>query len=550
MPPKINLFKPIKKKIIRKKPSKIKPKPKPKFIIDRRNPYSKFLIISDEELLDSLDEHVLTIKTVPGNIELFRVFNILRSVLPWFMVKEFFIFYSENSLKNIVTVFNEFISLPHVETAIKKSKKILMERKAIPSSKHIPIGEVFKKKSKIFKPIKIKQPFFINEIKSYCESQYKIAPWVSQILGEKINIKGIVVKYNDEIKSYLTDKNVGNDWYIVKNSWYRDVCKYGREFRTLRGLKNIVGYRVQDKRTLGRQASDFFVIEETKAIYDASINFQQEEVEIDTFYDTAKPILLNKLQNFNSSYNRNYIEKILNTFSITNFLNEYSKIVVFLEKLIKNDQIFHQRIKHMQYTPEIFISLTKEEMLPEIYKNPKADKNEMDSIIQEKRKEIIDNFIKETKLLFTRKKTKPELFRKLYYPEVNTFCLKINDAEIDDIIYYEEDGVLYCFEFDMIKNETKNPITNKDFSLEFINQIKKIRSRSIKEKEKEKIIEQEIELAPDLFKFLREEIEAITPIYCSECDEEIFIPLYKSVKRSKIVQFCRKECFDKFNFKE
>ena len=55
------------------------------------------------------------------------------------------------------------------------------------------------------------------------------------------------------------------------------------------------------------------------------------------------------------------------------------------------------------------------------------------------------------------------------------------------------------------------------------------------------------ELAPGLFQKLRERITQMTPIYCNQCDAEVFAPPYTTPRGAQRLKFCSKECFDRYD---
>ena len=49
----------------------------------------------------------------------------------------------------------------------------------------------------------------------------------------------------------------------------------------------------------------------------------------------------------------------------------------------------------------------------------------------------------------------------------------------------------------------------------------------------------------EAFKKLRERITQITPIYCNQCDAEVFAPPFTTPRGADRLKFCSKECFDR-----
>ncbi len=369
------------------------------------------------------------------------------------------------------------------------------------------------------------------EIPDVCVSEYKTASWMKEFSPRPI--KGIVIKQ----AAWATDEQVAPGWYKPKRTWFEYVCKNGRVFVT-----NSVGY-ITD---LGE------VIVETEEMYNASkLDNTTSIVALEKANDQSFAAAKSMLQ-ANEIIPDKYITDILSHLpddTNADMAKSLANFLVFTYPLIKTPQVFIERIRRGLYKPGTVLDLTKAEKLPEIYKNPTANRDQMDTIIRNKASRFVDDFMKRIQIDLGARvyaaPVKPEAFPR---PAVQTASC----PQTPNIIYYNEGGEMYCFDLEKVKNKTKNPVTGVKFTKAFKNEMKKLEIvytdilPDLTTTEEE--VEEVEDLAPGLFERLREEILLLKPVYCSSCGKTVAVPEFKSVKGSEVVKFCDSKCFERFRF--
>jgi hypothetical protein len=402
--------------------------------------------------------------------QLIKMFNILKNGIPWPLVKPFFKEFDANTNpiyeSNIVLFFENYIKRPEIEEQINEMKNVIFSRQVDPlpwaSQKNIKIDrpKLKKRVADWEAPAARRKPMFgQGDFLSKCEQEYRRAPWMYKFINEPI--RGFALR--NEIPQYTTDQIVYTNneqedlipWYKANQKWYKEVCEKGREFN-----EGNVAYITA--------TGD--VIVETKEMYETSkkdwehiINIEFSPVNEHSF-DVAKTLL--KENSILSNYKSKDIDAILasisenvpfNTSKNYDMAKKLSWILVFLSKLTKEPQIYHYRVQNHQYKPEDLILLDRYTLLPEIYKNPNANSDEIEYLLKTRRRFIENQFYSRLQPIEIgkRKKTspmRPEIFRYL-----TTDAFSKCPQNLKDIIYYEEDGELYCFNRKELK--TINPIT-------------------------------------------------------------------------------------------
>jgi hypothetical protein len=202
-------------------------------------------------------------------------------------------------------------------------------------------------------------------------------------------------------------------------------------------------------------------------------------------------------------------------------------------------------------------------MLPEIYQDPSTDKKEIDELIRRKRNVIEQDFyyrLKKTINPTLRKAAGP--MRLNYYAPLKTSVREKCPPGVTDVVYYEDEQELFCFERQTIINTRYNPATGKPWRSTFLKEMNNIKNpvlinpvleqslnsqKIIPEKDSQQNIAEKV-LAPGLFDKLREEISLLQTYMCTKCSKEMLVPRYKSIQNGKTVQFCTQECFDNYDF--
>jgi hypothetical protein len=538
MPPPLNLLKKLKPRA--KPPPKIKARERKKKALEPKkadivyadifkiNPYKVFATIPIEDLDDAIDKWMFKLNSMDNRLEI-NMFNIIKNRIPWTKVRPFFVQFAENAEPNILKFFHKYKS--DIKVSIMRTKKLLEERKAISLGPYVEKEEVYIPKYKAKLP-KLNPPIqrrYETKFVSQCEKDYKKAPWVqstSPIIGVVLNINF------PDAKRWTTPRIINNEWAIVKTDWYTNTCYHGRPF-----IPGFVGYLSNDGQ----------VIEETKEIYDSIYSHEVEDDDVVNDRSiNAATILLNYA--FPDMNVNEIITKLPKT-SNEELAKTVSWLVVFMSKLINQPQIYHNRIKKGRYVPGDIVTLTKYDMLPEVYENPNfTDREQVNDIITSKRKDIEADFndLRKSNQI-ERAKFNPKKQKLYKYPSVK---LPPECKNIEDPIYFKENDKMYCLDRKLIIDVDINPYTGAKIPDDI-----KRRARQLKDltRASSKLEEEQRELAPGLFNALEEEIDtlyAFEPIYCDQCDKEVVDPRFKSFKGGKKVEFCSTECFDKYKFKD
>lgn len=533
-------------------------------VFNKRDPFKSFLTFSDSEMYEQIIAFISTLSPLSDR-QLIKMFSILRNGIPWPLVKPFFEEFDDSNSTNIVSFFDNFIKRPEIEEQINEMKYVILSRQIDPltspvSRPTIPQAVGPKRVADWELPVGVRKPMFgPGDIPSICEQEYRRAPWMYKFINEPI--RGFALR--NEIPQYTTDQIIktndkrddmgSNPWYKANQKWYREVCEKGRVFN-----EGNVAY----------VTATGDVIVETREMYETSKRDWEHIIDIEfspvneQSFDVAKMLL--KDNPILSHYKSEDIDAILASISENagptqrvnyDMAKKLSWILVFLSKLTKEPQIYHYRVQNHQYKPEDLILLDRYTLLPEIYKNPNANSDEIEYMVKSRRRFIENQFYSRLQPIEIgkRKRTapaRPEIFKYL-----TTDAFSKCPPNLKDIIYYEEDGELYCFNRKELK--TTNPVTGKKLSPEFLDELARINYSNnvdydgginilpeiIKEKQADK------ELAPGLFQKLKEIIMSNGNIlHCSFCNAEVSDPKYKSIKGMTTVQFCEQECFDQFQF--
>lgn len=529
-----------------------------KVVFNKNNPFKSFLSFSDNEMYEQILNYTQNLSPLSDR-QLIKMFSILRNGIPWTLVKPFFEEYDNSDSNNIVSFFENYIKRSVIKSQIDEMRDIILSRQTTPMTLTRRAAPRTLADIVVSKPILLphdptipRKPMFgPGDIPSICEQEYRRAPWMYKFIKEPI--RGFALK--DETPIYTTALILspsGDAWYKASQQWYREACsREGREFK-------------EGKVAYVTATGDIIV--ETKEMYETSKRDWKYILDIEfspvneQSFDAAKTLL--KDNPILSHYSSRDIDSILASISgnaeyMENHVmaRKLSRILVFLSKLTKEPQIYHHRVRNHQYAPQDLLSLDRYTLLPEIYKNPDANSGEIEYLLKSRRRFIENQFYSRLQPVEIGKRkrtspTRPDVFKYLT-TDAHSKC----PPALQDIIYYEEDGVLYCFN----RNELvdTNPVTGKPLSRKFLNELARINPNStepnvdMNTQAGEIVRERQIdkELAPGLFQKLKEKIAFSDNIlHCSFCNNEVMDPKYKSIKGTQNVQFCEQECFDQFQF--
>ena len=160
-----------------------------------------------------------------------------------------------------------------------------------------------------------------------------------------------------------------------------------------------------------------------------------------------------------------------------------ANIVVYLN--IPEAQTFIANIEKEYYLPEILATLSPSEKFPEVYQDPKLTGKFIDDItanIDNKIYKFVYNlglieYMDSNPSMKKRTDTNPEYTRSIKTNKRLNACenkTRVKGIPDTDIVYYKEDGKIYCFSVDelydrlIINENITNPETNKQFDIEFI----------------------------------------------------------------------------------
>lgn len=588
-----------KREAVRKKKARL-----PQF--DAQHPYRIFSLYRIEDMADKIDEYILKLDIassaadLPQRKELIQVFHMIKNQMPWSLVKPFFREFDDSGRLGLVSFFKEFYARPAVQEKVAQMRELINSRKftsVIGEYKAIPQVEGPEKRAKLIPPqpepgaFKI-NPLFVGRgkrvaedstqrvvpmfepgrgaptgrpeelILSKREREYRRAPWMYQFTDEPI--RGFVVRNDPRVRKYITSKYT-NGWFNVSHAWYRDGSDAGKK-RPF--YPNIVGYR-----TVAGP-----VIVETREMLIASQNEWEKLVKVE--FEIANSIsyaIAHEMLEENDLLPKTSVEGVLASIdhiAVTNqdIARELSKVLVFLQRLIKDPQIHHFRMRSSFYRPEDIIYLDRYMTLPEIYKNPqipKKDVNEIERLIKIKRRLIENDFYNRISTPYDPFTRRQGVKKQHIFKYLDTNASENCPSGAEDVIYYNEDGKLYCFNRLEIRDHIINPFTGNPFTSDFLKELAMLpKTASREEREQEppggpsspsrgELLEKVeaprrkqrgvvgMELAPGLFQKLR---EFISTTQCAQCSKKIYNPSYKSIHENETVYFCGIQCFDNYNF--
>lgn len=498
----------------------------PKRIQDKRNPFRQFRYMEPDELLEEIDEFIDNAgwtqdRQVPDptkDRDMIRMFNIIKSGIPYPFVKTFFTDFDESNSVNVIRYFEEFRNRPHVNTAIESMKELIIRRKATPLQReHEELSKVFPKDVVPKEPrlrhrelIPTERPkvmFGEEELLSQCEREYRRAPWMFPFTDKVI--RGFALKVNDQDEKdgnnqYIIKQKVKDGWYKVNMRWYKMSCDGKRKF-----IPDKVAYVTIDND----------IIVETEDMYKASQHdWKHKFTPLNkTGFDIAKSMIMDN-QVLKSAYSGDhldqYVTEIIASFGPikTNYdmARKVSYILVFMSSLIDDPQQYHEMIRSKKYPANTLINLDRYTLLPEVFSNPNVDKAPIENNIKRSRSAIENKYHELLKQNdpTVRKRTKPRIGvppPSPSSPPSPPSPPRVEDALIEDAL------------------------------IEDVAPVPKIQRKP------------RGELAPGLFQKLKERINKMTPTYCNQCETEVFEPPYVTPRGAQRLRFCSKECFDKYD---
>lgn len=507
---------------------------RPKRVPDKRNPFRPFRDMDPSEMIEEIDSFVARAgwtqdRQVPdSNLdrEVVRMFNILKTGIPFPLVKTFFVDFDESDSSNIVRYFDEFKQRPDVRARIENMKEIIRRRQAIPlkvpqdvlRQGGIAVGPAERQyiqakivdreggrlRERAVSPTQRPRIMFgPDEILSQCEREYRRAPWMFPFSDQVIRgfaIKDVEQPTADGDRShpqYTIPQEVKDGWYKVNMDWYRMACEGKRRF-----VPGKVAYVTVN--------NDLIV--ETEEMYRASRqDWIREFTPLDAAgFEVAKRMIMDNdvlKSALSGDALEHYAEAIIASFGPieTNYdlARKTSYVLVFLSSLIDEPQVYHKRIRDQEYPADVLINLDRYTLLPEVFGDPNVDKTPIENKIKRARRSIENRYYELIK------QSDPAVRRLIRPRRVEAPVMSIAQISGDERVALP--AVL----------PAAAPVVRE--------------ARVAKE------------LAPGLFQKLRERITQMTPVYCNQCDAEVFAPPYTTPRGAQRLKFCSKECFDRYD---
>jgi hypothetical protein len=504
---------------------------RPKRMPDKRNPFRPFRDMDPSEMIEEIDSFVARAgwtqdRQVPDpnlDREMVKLFSILKTGTPFPLVKTFFEDFDESDSFNVVRYFDEFKQRPDVRARVESMKELIRRRQATPlkipqdmlrQGGIAPSGEQQYKqvipvereggrlRERAVSPTQRPRIMFgPDEILSQCEREYRRAPWMFPFTNQVI--RGFALKdierpsVADGPRPYPQDtipQEVKDGWYKVNMAWYRMACEGKRRF-----VPGKVAYVTVD--------NDLIV--ETEDMYRASKkDWIREFTPLDAAgFEIAKQMVMNNdvlKSAFSGNALEEYAETIIASFGPieTNYdlARKLSYVLVFLSSLIDQPQVYHERIRSQEYPGDVLVNLDRYTLLPEVFRDPNVDKTPTENKIKRARRSI------ENKYYDLIKQNDPVVRRRMRPKRVDAPPVRSAASRVT---------------LPAVLPEISVPVA---------------RERRVAR-----------ELAPGLFQRLRERITQMTPIYCNQCDAEVFAPPYTTPRGAQRLKFCSKECFDRYD---
>ena len=317
----------------------------------------------------------------------------------------------------------------------------------------------------------------------------------------------------DEISDYI-QKDIsytfkGLKWYRVKKTFHNLMC---RSFRTRDENSNSLVATISGKKVRMQIA---YVTKDTEFIVQDEEIFKLEKEYIKNLkmYPHDKVSLFLKLevdattQKFakdrlaeiltfvapeveeykdpDGQYITRAIQKMMET-SVSNrdLLTRIAEIGVFLKD---NNGIFFKRIKQEYYIPEILVTLTREEKLPEVFDDPtETNIASINNIIDRQ----VNNFVQTLADSIYQKNDSTERVPMSAYGQIPRYKVKkwksacdenLEDVPDEHIVYYKEDGKVYCLLISNIYEQLNselgiaiNPTTKKPLDEDFVERFRQL----------------------------------------------------------------------------
>lgn len=388
------------------------------------------------------------------------------------------------------------------------------------------------------------------ELRSLCLNNILTPIWLKPLIGEAPI--GMVALNTPETKKWIVPNPItGTSWYNLKLRWYKHVCETGhRDWQP-----GLFGYRTVSGR----------IIPETKEMYQT---FMLQLEQKNNFVHRPGPFINNRIQGILAEViPSDILDSLMKEIPADNFLETVATIYTYASPLIDKPQVHRVRLARHQYPIEMIPFMTKEEMLPEVFKNPLLNPVTVGggSLSWDDFESRIENRIKFAKLrMIQGSYYKAGIDRVVTRYEMPIPLKAVVNRCSPDPVYYMEDDTMYCFDRSTIKGVKENPETGKEFSEEFITFVSRLKNPVVPDTDdiggqgdeqigvyrdyhtKNKVSRVVLSLVKSVNKDI---YSSVDNTHCAQCRKYISDPKYKSVFKGDVVKFCNTKCFDDFPFK-
>lgn len=374
------------------------------------------------------------------------------------------------------------------------------------------IGNIIEQKiePKIKKPLTLPKTLAITPYDG-CFKDQRDVPWLKNI--DFTIITSVLDDSLDEISDYIQkDRSYsfkGLKWYRVKKTFNNLMC---RSFRTRdedsnslvatingKKVRMQIAYITKDKKFI-IQDEDIFKLEKEyiknlkKYPHDKVSIFLKSKVDEST-QKFAKYRLADILsfvapqveeyKDPEGQYITRAVEKMMENSVINkDLLTRIAEIGVYLKD---NNGIFFKRIKQEYYIPEILVTLTREEKLPEVFDDPTETNIYQINIIIDNQ---VNNFVRTLADSIYQKNNATERVPMRPYAQLPQYKVKKWKSACDEhlegvpdehIVYYKEDGKVYCLLISNIYEQLNseegiaiNPATKNPLDEDFVERFRQL----------------------------------------------------------------------------
>lgn len=406
------------------------------------------------------------------------------------------------------------------------------------------------------------------------------------LVNEKSKIKENDLKFGKE----LVISNIEKDFETMVEKYSdkafdleRTFKRIGNEIQDFKNLKDIEKYLSDLKKSI--EEKDYIYKEDLSNSISSLIN-EIEQVQNKQKNELEKLSLIEP-EEIAKDIEDGIRESLDESDTMETYLLKVANVLIFLDSSYEASKYpisFQSKLIRGLYNPSFFEKLDYHLVLPEIFENKKID----DDI----KNKVIINLEKETD------NASLELFRSLYIiinptekvidlsglkhklnysflKEIEKIkCAKTNEFEEWELLFYLEDGELYCFDiYTILSNfligDFNNPITGKKLSDKFIKfvdnwNIERLTEPKVKVEIKNVDVKVDHPLLKEIISRLKKSIQEDEKKislnegedickYCEKIlieEDDKYQSVIKSEYGSNIISFCSLKCFENSSFRK